>query len=225
MNDDPTDEIFDLHANHIERETLRVEIFSDAVFAIAITLLVLEFQVPDGFTHNQLGSLIHQWPVFLGYVLSFFTIGIYWITHHNLFNFIKKTNKTMMLLNLLFLMSVCFLPYPTRLISEYNGLVATTVLYGIVLIFINLYLYFFWRYASSGHRLIDKDLSKRSISLFGEKILIATGLYCFGIIIAYFSPHWAMVAYALIACSVISYDSNVRLSRFFRRMLFMNSQG
>ncbi len=207
--------VVDLHTDQIERETFRVEIFSDAVFAIAITLLVLDFKVPDNFSSDQFQSLIHQWPNLLGYILTFSTIGIYWITHHNLFNFIKKTNRTMMLLNLLFLMAVCFLPYPTRLISEHGGQVITAVLYGLTLTIINLLLYFLWLYVSRKHRLIYKNVSDTSIRMFGRKILIATGLYTIGIAVSYVSPHLGTLAYALVACNTISYGWTTKISNAY----------
>jgi uncharacterized membrane protein len=99
-------------------DTARVEAFSDAVFAIAITLLVLEIKVvPAEFEH--LGkALAHEWPQYLAYVTSFLTIGSVWVAHHNLYGRLRCVDATMMRLNLLLLMVTAFLPFPTGLLAE-----------------------------------------------------------------------------------------------------------
>jgi uncharacterized membrane protein len=95
-----------------------VEAFSDGVFAIAITLLVLEIKVvPSEFEH--LGkALAHEWPQYLAYVTSFLTIGSVWVAHHNLYGRLRCIDAPMMRLNLLLLMATAFLPFPTGLLAE-----------------------------------------------------------------------------------------------------------
>jgi uncharacterized membrane protein len=209
----------DLHTDRIERETLRVEIFSDAVFAIAITLLVLDFKIPENLVEHPLASLIEQIPSFVAYGLSFFTIGIYWITHHNLFNFIKRTNKTMMMLNLIFLMALCFLPYPTRLISMYNDQKVTTLLYGLNLSGMNLALYFFWLYVSHKHRLINKNISEISVRKFRRGMLFAIYLYVIGIALVFVNTHLALIVYGIVSLSIISHDWLSRLKSGFIKII------
>jgi len=102
----------------------RLEFFSDGVFAIAITLLVLEINIP---THEDLhhagglyNYLLHIWPSYLSYIMSFFVIGVYWSNHHHLFSFIiKKTDHMFNLINVFFLMTIAFLPFTTAILSEY----------------------------------------------------------------------------------------------------------
>jgi uncharacterized membrane protein len=98
-----------------ERGTERIEAFSDGVFAIAITLLVLEIKIPhlQGGS-NLFSSLLGLWPAYFGYVLSFVMIGIYWASHHYIFKLFRKTNHALNLLNLLFLLFIAFLPLPTE---------------------------------------------------------------------------------------------------------------
>jgi uncharacterized membrane protein len=99
-------------------KTGRVEAFSDGVFAIAITLLVLEIKVePEQFEHlwRALGD---EWPSYLAYVTSFFTIGGVWLAHHGLFGRLEAVDPVLMRLNLLLLMAVSFLPFPTGLMAE-----------------------------------------------------------------------------------------------------------
>lgn len=95
----------------------RVETFSDGVFAIAITLLVLDIHVPPGLRH--LGeALEHEWPSYLAYVTSFLTVGGVWIAHHRACSGLRFFDSTMMRLNLLLLMTTAFLPFPTGILAE-----------------------------------------------------------------------------------------------------------
>jgi uncharacterized membrane protein len=104
-------------------DTVRIEAFSDAVFAIAITLLIIEIGVPHleeeppGTTLPQ--ALVGLWPSFLAYVISFLQIGVIWANHHNRFRFIERSDHGLLFLNILFLMCVAFIPFPTALLAEY----------------------------------------------------------------------------------------------------------
>jgi len=104
-------------------DTARVEAFSDGVFAIAITLLVLEIRVPPVDTtahgHTLLLALGRLWPSYLGYALSFVTIGIMWANHHSIFRYIRRADRYFVLINVMFLMCISFLPFPTALLAEY----------------------------------------------------------------------------------------------------------
>src|SRR5438477_460993 len=107
-----------------EKETGRVEAFSDGVFAIAITLLVLDIKVPStgelSAQHEQLlDALLKQWPVYLGYVTSFLTVLIMWANHHRLMRYIKRSDNNFLLINGLLLMGVTVVPFPTSLLAEY----------------------------------------------------------------------------------------------------------
>jgi uncharacterized membrane protein len=97
-------------------ETARVEAFSDAVFAIAITLLVLEIRVPSpdvtGHGSTLLPALLRLWPSYLGYLISFVTIGVMWVNHHSMFVLIRQTDRYFLLLSVFFLMCIAFLPFP-----------------------------------------------------------------------------------------------------------------
>jgi uncharacterized membrane protein len=100
----------------------RVEAFSDGVFAIAIaiTLLILEIKVPKGGEHGALWhALGAQWPSYAAYVVSFLVIGIMWVNHHQLFSYVVRVDRTLMFLNLLVLMVVAAVPWPTAVLAEY----------------------------------------------------------------------------------------------------------
>jgi len=99
-------------------DTDRVEAFSDAVLAIAITLLVLEIKVVPSELEHLRKALAHEWPQYLAYATSFLTIGSVWVAHHNLYGRLRCVDATMMRLNLLLLMATAFLPFPTGLLAE-----------------------------------------------------------------------------------------------------------
>ena len=99
--------------------TSRLEAFSDGVFAIAITLLVLEISVPTGRGNDLWQALGEQWPSYAGFVLSFFTIGIIWVNHHAAFDWVARTDRSLLFLNLLLLMAVAFIPFTTALMADY----------------------------------------------------------------------------------------------------------
>lgn len=100
----------------------RFEAFSDGVFAIAVTLLVLEIKAPDlsqTTSSEAVTKLFQIFPHFLSYVTSFIVIGVLWINHHALFHFLKRVDRTALTINLFLLMCVAFIPYPTALIGEF----------------------------------------------------------------------------------------------------------
>ncbi|MEZ4670276.1 MAG: TMEM175 family protein [Anaerolineae bacterium] len=127
-------------------ETNRLEAFSDGVFAIAITLLVLEIRLPhvEATEGGHLASdLLALWPTYLAYIISFITIGIMWINHHAVFKMIHRTDRTLIFLNALLLMVITFLNFPTVVLSEYlqspDGNVAAVFYSGTLFIIAILY--------------------------------------------------------------------------------------
>ncbi|WP_433245703.1 TMEM175 family protein [Streptosporangium sp. CA-135522] len=138
--------------------TGRVEAFSDGVFAIAITLLVLEIRLPEEpRSHAHLWeALWGLWPSYLAYVVTFLLIGMIWMNHHRMFNHIRRVDGMLLALNLLLLMDVAFLPFPTHVLAEAitagEGASAAAVFYGAILVIGGLFFNGLWWYASSRHR-------------------------------------------------------------------------
>jgi uncharacterized membrane protein len=138
--------------------TSRLEAFSDGVFAIAVTLLVLEIRLPEG--HGSLTSRLGDtWPRYLAYAISFLTIGIMWANHHAIFDLITRTSHGLVVANLLLLGCVAFLPFPTSVLGDYlregghDEKVATVFYnasYAVTAVFYNL----LWQTAAWKHRLI-----------------------------------------------------------------------
>ena len=122
-------------------DTGRLEAFSDGVFAIAITLLVLELHVPPAAFDNLWRGFVQQWPSYLAYATSFITIGGIWMLHHGVFRRLRYANTRVMRVNLVLLMAVSFLPYPTRLVAEAidhsSAERAAVVIYGASLLLVS----------------------------------------------------------------------------------------
>ena len=143
-------------ANAVERETGRVEAFSDGVFSIAITLLALELKVPHAGDDVSLGrALFEQWPTYVAYVTSFITIGIMWMNHHRLFTLIRRVDSGLMVFNLMLLFGIVTVVFPTSLISQYIGHAGereAAVIYAATYLFIAICFNLLWRYTASPHR-------------------------------------------------------------------------
>ena len=142
-------------------DTSRIEAFSDGVFAIAITLLVIEIGVPHVEGTTLLGALVEQWPSYLGYVISFLQIGVIWANHHNRFRFIVRSDHILLFLNILFLMCVAFIPFPTALLADYlQGTERSTAgaIYAGTLAVTAVFFTLLWLYAAANYRLVDRRL-------------------------------------------------------------------
>lgn len=133
-------------------ETSRIEAFSDGVFAIAITLLILEIKIPAVSDGNLSTQLARQWPSYLSFTISFAFIGIMWINHHQLFTRIRHSDHPLLIMNLLLLFGVCVVPFPTAVLAAHLGHSdqrAAAVLYSATYLFVALCFNLLWRYAAS----------------------------------------------------------------------------
>jgi len=176
-----------------EKETGRLEAFSDGVFAVAITLLVLNIRIPGLDTPGKLLSdkdlwpvLLGEWPMLAAYTTSFTTIGIMWLNHHRLFVHIRRTDTILLLLNLLLLLTIVFIPVPTALLAEYfvrpdlhaAAIVYTGTCLGMACCFNGL-----WRYASYHNRLLGKNANPHAVNAISRQYLFGplTYLITFGL--------------------------------------------
>jgi TMEM175 potassium channel family protein len=186
--------------------TGRLEAFSDGVFAIAITILVLEISVPPGSEDHLLDAVADQWPSYLAYVVSFSTIGAVWLAHSAITEFLHGANTLLVRLNLLLLMVVSFLPFPTRLLAEYLGdddpaRVAATI-YGLTLLAAASLLAVLWRYAVSAD-LVRPEAADAEIRVLTTRLTPGLGGYVALIVVGLFLPTVATVGYLLLALVLI----------------------
>ncbi len=175
-------------------DTGRIEAFSDAVFAIAITLLIIEIGVPHlddeppGTTLPQ--ALVGLWPSYLAYVISFLQIGVIWANHHNRFRFIERSDHGLLFLNILFLMCVAFIPFPTALLAEYlPGAPAERetagVIYAGTLAVTAVFFTLLWLYAAANRRLVDRGLDPSLLRAMTRRYLLGAVAYVLVFLLAF----------------------------------------
>jgi len=168
------------------RMTERVVFFSDAVFAIAMTLLVIDLRVPEVDNGETSGEVILSLlPGFLAYVISFAVIALNWNGHHRKFRVINGFDSRLIQLNFLLLFLVAFTPFPTSLMSEYPGEVPSVVLYAAVVASLSLVQLWMWVYAWR-HDLIDKLVEADMYRYVARNLLVVPIVFGLSIIIAVF---------------------------------------
>jgi uncharacterized membrane protein len=195
----PANKTVDHHADQLGLE--RLVFFSDAVFAIAITLLALEIRLPDTdelLTNTQLAAhLAEMWHEYLAYILSFLVIGTFWTAHHRKYRYIIRYDNRLLFLNLLFLMVIAFMPFPSSIISKYPDRSAT-IFYALTIATAGIFLAVNWWYASHHNRLIDPDLDVhiRRRQLIAP--LITTTIFLLSIVISFLNANLSRVSWLLI---------------------------
>ncbi|MCB0155840.1 MAG: DUF1211 domain-containing protein, partial [Anaerolineae bacterium] len=186
-------------ADHLGLE--RLIFFSDAVFAIAITLLALQIRLPlsQGEVTNAalLKSLLAIWPDYLAYTLSFLVIGVFWIGHHRKFRYIQRYDGNLLFLNLLLLMAIAFTPFPSSVLSEYGNRTAT-IFYALVMTVTGLLSASIWWYAAYHNRLIDPQMDVRRRHRETWPPLIVPAVFLLSIGLAFINDDLAKYSWGLI---------------------------
>ena len=182
--------------------TGRLEAFSDGVFAIAITLLVLDIGVSSNAGRDLLHAIGSRWPSYLAYGASFSTIGAAWLAHNAVTEYLDRADAAFVRLNLLLLLFVSFLPFPTRLVAEYirqdNAERVAVTFYGIILLLSSTMLWVLWRYAVRA-RLVRPDLDDEEIELLTERLTPGLTAYVVLIVSGLFLPVIAVIGFLGIA--------------------------
>ena len=176
----------------------RLETFADGVFAIAATLLILSV---DGAVHDP-GNLGHTWPAYLAYAVSFMTIGIMWLNHHQLMAQIGRVDRRFMVANLGLLMCIAFVPFPTRLVAEHirgEGAQDAALVYGFTMVATAIMFNITWFYASVGRRLVKADADPAVVSGISRAYLPGPWIYLAATLLAFASPAASVIAFLAIA--------------------------
>jgi uncharacterized membrane protein len=180
--------------------TGRLETFSDGVFAIAATLLILDVHVTGSPLSHR---LLDIWPSYSAYAISFVTIGIIWVNHHTVFTQIGQVDRTFLLINVVFLMLVAFIPFPTSLIAQHlrsgADAQAAALVYGITLTTTAVLYNGLWFYASLGRRLLRPDADPAVVSGISRSYLPGPWIYLGATVVAFASPIASVALFALIA--------------------------
>jgi uncharacterized membrane protein len=189
----------------------RLETFADGIFAIAATLLILSVDAQVGNHPGGLGDrLLHIWPSYLGYAVSFLTIGILWVNHHTVMEQIDRVDRTYLFLTVVFLMCIAFVPFPTRLVAEHirdEGAQAAALAYGFTLTATAICYQAIWLYAAYRRRLLRADADQRVISGITRSYLPGPFVYLFATLLAFASPTASVLIYAAIALVYVAESS------------------
>ena len=172
-------------------KTSRVEALSDGVFAIAMTILVLNISVPttETVSPDRLpGALGQVAPQVIVYIISFVNLGVLWVGHHNQYHFIDRADRWFLWINILYLLLISFMPLATALLGHYPLNRIALVVYGTNLIGATLVLALHWHYATAGGRLVCSPLSPRVVSLAHRRMLGSAGAYTIALALSLMVP-------------------------------------
>jgi uncharacterized membrane protein len=183
--------------------TARLETFADGVFAIAATLLILNVEVPELNEHSLAHELVRLWPAYVGYAVSFLTIGIIWVNHHTVLSQLRGIDRTFLFINVFFLLCIAFIPFPTRLLATYvrtdNG-EAAAVAYGVTLTATAIFFNLMWRYAiGGGGRLLRPDADRREVDGITRSYRPGVPMYAGATVVGVFQAEVGAALFAAIA--------------------------
>jgi uncharacterized membrane protein len=183
--------------------TSRLEAFSDGIFAIAATLLVLEIGVPEAQVDDLWRGIADQWPSYLAYATSFLTIGSLWLAHHAIVRRLAFADAGVMRINLGLLMVVAFLPFPTRLVAEAiessDSERAAALFYGGCLLAISLLINAMWRYALKHRALLEPGVTEAEAQAILRASTPNLVFYAIILVLAGFAPRAAAIGFLVIA--------------------------
>ena len=185
----------DLFENRKQFQLERMILFSDAVFAIAITLLVIEIKIPDLSEGIDFGEAMkHKWPEFLGLLLSFAVIGQFWVSHHKLFGFVNNFDGGLLWLNLHVLFWIILMPFSSALNSHYGNRNEVWMFYSINMFMIAIAIYFIWRHISNPKRNLSEIAHDRHRAKWVKRrsLVIAT-IFLSGFVLCLFDNVYTLV--------------------------------
>ncbi len=192
----------------------RIMSFSDAIFAVAITLLILNIDIPiipKDQVSRDLGPAIRQLlPHFRTFVLSFVVIGIYWISHHAVFRYVKRSDRPFLWCNLLFMMSIVVMPFSTNLLGAYGNDRLAVMFYAGNLTATGILMALMWWYATRGHRLVDKSLDPALRNHILTASLLPSAVFFISIFISLASPTAAEYSWLAIIPIEVFHHGNFR---------------
>ena len=160
----------------------RLEAFSDGVLAIVITLLILDIHVPGRGDAGLASELGQQWPQYVGYLLSFLTVGIVWLNHHATINLLGRTNHLLQTLNLILLLPISVLPWPTALLSEYASGTGgqqrlVVAVYGVTISLMAFAFNLMWRYILRHPELWKPEITREMLAVRNRRFNVGPVIY------------------------------------------------
>ena len=193
--------------------TERLEMFSDGVIAIAITLLVIQIRVPEVEAGGLFDALVDQWPSYVAFLVSFLVIGIMWVSHHSMFERIAMVDRGLLFINLLLLLGIAFLPFPTDLMATYvedggsNSHVAAAI-YSATMVAVGIAFAGMWLHLARRPDLLVPGIPQERMYTAFRRSLVGPIVYAFTIGLAFISAEACFVVYALIAAYFVAGPSS-----------------
>ena len=187
----------------------RIEALTDGIFVVVMTLLVLDISIPQiSSSHYAIGGaaaetellkrLFDLWPKILSFGISFIILVIYWSAHHRQFHYIKHSDRTLIWINVVFLMVTCLLPFSTSLIGEYRDQEIAILVYGGNSIIIASLLYIQWWYATTRGRLVDENLNPVVKTASSRRLLFGIIVYLITIGVSFVYIQLCVFLFAII---------------------------
>lgn len=203
-------------ADFQESETVRIETFSDGVLAINITLLMFELKAPEvKESYNSrtlLVAMLHQWPAYMAFLLSFSTIFVIWVNHHRMFNMIRRSDARFMYYNGLLLFLTSLIPFTTNVLSKYSTTSATELSAGLSMALFGCItgtLWLMWNYATKDYHLLKRPSANVRVRTVRSGLLISTGVYGLATLVALLLPSLSL----LIGAFMVFYLSQLKYHR------------
>jgi uncharacterized membrane protein len=174
----------------------------DGVFSIVMTLMIFDFKLPHISNPDLIDTilakkLIKLWPKFLSYVYSAIVLGIFWVYHHQQFRFINRVDRNLIWINILFIITVAFIPFSAALVAEYPAHTLAITVYGFNVFSIGLVLLIHWRYANSFALVVKDELIRASLN-YSKNLMIATSLFFVALLMGPFFPQLSMVIFVIV---------------------------
>ena len=185
----------------------RMILFSDAVIAIAITLLVIEIKIPELHDEFTDGAFLHDLkllvPKFVGFLISFIFIGLFWSIHHRIFGFVINYSRRLIFLNLAFLFSIALMPFSNGIYGEYSGprtvnMTSPVIIYNLNIIFTALMSLLIWLYVCNPRNKVSEDIPEIIRKNFKRRLIIIVAVFLLSMIVALFNPVLARYIYIII---------------------------
>jgi uncharacterized membrane protein len=171
--------------------------FSDAVFAIAITLLVIDIKLPEGLHggggHYLLSALVDLWPSYLSYIISFVVIAVYWYNYHKIIYYAAEADNKIAFLNIVFLFTVTIMPFTASMLGRYGEESVAVAIYAASVAVGNAVLFLLWRHILRKYLLADKALSKRNVDYLYMRAGFPIVVALISMVLAIFSPFVATI--------------------------------
>jgi uncharacterized membrane protein len=177
----------------------RIEALSDGIFAIVMTLLILEFRVPE-LPHNApnvqvLPALLNLWPKFATYVVTFVSLGVFWIGHHNMYHAIRRADRALLWLNILFFMFVSLLPFSMSVLNAFPQTQVAPLFFGANITLIGWLLFFQWGYADSRRDMIIASVSPEYRRFVKSRMLAVPVATTLTMLVAFWSVQISLIVY------------------------------